>query len=149
MFWWKKIQIIVYSFTFHTISATSTLSKQKSLRKVACTPPAASVRLARRAWMVSLAFRSSNSRTGQGFGINTHRHPTKKRETEIKNKKQGWVWKKNTICIENRKHAIFMKLVNACSRVDLQANWWMFSIVLEYRGLLIKCSSCLTRNSSI
>lgn len=31
--------------------------------------------------------------------------------------------KKNTICIENRKHAIFMKLMNACSRVDLQANW--------------------------
>lgn len=34
--------------------------------------------------MVSLAFRSSNSRTGQGFGINTHRHPTKKRETKVK-----------------------------------------------------------------
>ena len=40
--------------------------------------------------MVSLAFRSSNSRTGQGFRINTHRHPTKKRETKIKNKKDGY-----------------------------------------------------------
>jgi hypothetical protein len=73
--------------------------------------------------MVSLAFRSSNSRTGQGFGLNTHRHPTKKRETKIKKIKSKDGYEKNTICIENRKHATFMKLVNACSRVDLQANW--------------------------
>ena len=31
--------------------------------------------------------------------------------------------KKITICIENIKHAIFKKLVNAWRRVNLQANW--------------------------
>lgn len=45
--------------------------------------------------------------------------------------------KKNTIRIENKKHAIFMKLVNACSRVDLQANWWSFSIVLAEVGVYV------------